>query len=102
MRVLLAALAASLVLAAPASAASPDIVVNQVYGGGGNSGATLTNDFVELYNRGTAPVAVDGWSIQYAAATGASWQVTPLTGSVAAGGHHLVGEAAGAGATLTP
>src|SRR6266536_2613785 len=42
--------------ASPASAASPDVVVSQVYGGGGNSGATYTNDFVELYNRGTEPV----------------------------------------------
>ena len=30
--------------ATPSSA----LVVNEVYGGGGNSGATLTNDFIEL------------------------------------------------------
>ena len=34
-------------------AASPDIVISQVYGGGGNAGATYTNDFIELYNRGS-------------------------------------------------
>ena len=99
MRVLLAAIAASLVLAAPASAASPDVVISQVYGGGGNAGATLTNDFIELYNGGASPVDVTGWSVQYAAAAGTSWQVTALTGSVAPGGHYLVGEGAGAGGT---
>ena len=98
-RLLLAAAAATLALASPAAAASPDIVVSQVYGGGGNSGATLTNDFVELFNRGTAPVDVSGWSVQYASAAGTSWQVTPLTGTIAPGHHYLVQEAAGSGGT---
>src|SRR5665811_1665414 len=54
----LATLAAALVGVAPAQAAvSPtsQVIVNEVYGGGGNSGATYTNDFVELYNTGTTP-----------------------------------------------
>jgi hypothetical protein len=72
-------------------------VISQVYGGGGNSGATLTNDFIELQNRGNAPVDVTGWSVQYAAAAGTSWQVTKLTGSIAPGRFYLVGEAKGAG-----
>ena len=41
--------------AAPAHAVSTDLVISQVYGGGGNSGAPYTNDFVELFNRGAAP-----------------------------------------------
>ena len=32
------------------------VVISQVYGGGGNSGATLKNDFIELFNRGAQPV----------------------------------------------
>ena len=44
---------------------STDVVISQVYGGGGNAGATLTNDFVELFNRGTTSVEPDGWSVQY-------------------------------------
>ena len=40
MRALLIALAATLAFAAPASAQSPDLVISQVYGGGGNAGAT--------------------------------------------------------------
>ena len=79
--------------ASPGTAApSSGIVVNEVYGGGGNSGATYKNDFIELRNRGTAPVSVDGWSAQYHAATGTgAWQATPLTGSIPAGGIYLVG-----------
>ncbi len=50
----IAALVATLILAAPAAAASPDVVISQLYGAGGNSGAPVTNDFVELFNRGTA------------------------------------------------
>ena len=82
---------------APAAAASPDLVISQVYGGGGNSGATFSNDFVELFNRSTSPVRVDGWSVQYASAAGSSWSVVPLTGTVAPGRHYLVQLAAGAG-----
>src|SRR2546425_9442782 len=49
---------------------SPDLVISQVYGGGGNTGATYTNDFIEIFNRGTAPVSLSGKSLQYASATG--------------------------------
>src|ERR671922_695317 len=89
-----------LALARPAHAVSPTIVVSQVYGGGGNSGATLKNDFIELYNRSAAPVSVTGWSVQYAATTGTTWQRTALSGTIAAGGYYLVQEAAGAGGTV--
>jgi uncharacterized protein len=89
-------------LAMPAAAASSGVVVNEVYGGGGNSGATLTNDFIELANAGSGAAALDGWSVQYISASpGATttWQVTPLTGSVSGGGLYLIGEAAGTGGT---
>jgi hypothetical protein len=99
MRVLLAAVAATLILAAPASAASPDIVISQVYGGGGNSGATFTNDFIELYNHGTDPVSVADWSVQYASAGGTSWQTTRLAGTIRPGRHYLVQEGTGGGGT---
>ena len=83
----------------PASAASADVAISQVYGGGGNAGATFTNDFVELRNTSAAPVDLTGWSVQYASAAGTSYQVTALSGSIPAGGHYLVQEAAGAGGT---
>ncbi|EWC62104.1 putative large secreted protein [Actinokineospora spheciospongiae] len=90
-------------VAAPTATAapSPDALIAEVYGGGGNSGATLTSDFVELANAGAAAVPLDGWSVQYlsSGATG-SWQVTPLIGALPAGGRYLVAEAKGAGGTV--
>jgi predicted extracellular nuclease len=70
-RKLLASLAAAglLAIAGPAAAAG-SVVISQVYGSGGNSGATYKNDFVELFNRSAAPVSLNGWSVQYASATG--------------------------------
>lgn len=96
-----AAAVLSLALALPieAHAASPDVVISQLYGGGGNSGSTYTNDFIELFNRGTNPVNLTGWSVQYASATGSTWQVTSLSGSIAPGQYYLVQESAGAGGT---
>jgi DNA/RNA endonuclease G (NUC1)/uncharacterized protein YjdB len=84
-----------------ASTAVPAVVISQIYGGGGNSGATYTHDFVELFNPGQSDVAVGGWSVQYASATGTSWGVTALkTGAVIpAGGYYLVQMQAGAGGT---
>jgi len=67
--------------------------------GGGNSGATYTNDFVELRNLGSTPVDVTGWSVQYGSASGSTWQATALSGTVAPGGFFLVQEFQGAGGT---
>jgi uncharacterized protein len=78
-----------------------NVVISQVYGGGGNAGATFKNDFIELYNRTGSTISLSGWSVQYTSAAGISWQVTPLTGSIAPGEYYLVQEAAGAGGTTS-
>ena len=55
---------------APALAVSPDLVISQLYGAGGNSGTTLyKNDYIEIFNRGSAPVTATGWTLQYGSAT---------------------------------
>jgi uncharacterized protein len=76
------------------------ILLSEVYGGGGNAGAVLKNDFIELYNRSTHSVSLTGWSVQYASSAGTTWQVTPLTGTIPAGRNYLVQEAAGAAGTI--
>jgi hypothetical protein len=72
------------------------VVISQVYGGGGNSGAPFTNDFIELFNRGTVAQDLTGWSVQYASSTGTTWQVTNLTNvTLAPGKYYLIQQAAG-------
>ncbi len=76
------------------------IVISQVYGGGGNSGATYKNDFIEIFNQGSSSVDITGWSVQYGSATGSTWAVTSLVGvTLSPGQYYLIQEAQGAGGT---
>jgi DNA/RNA endonuclease G (NUC1) len=86
----------------PAPPVTPvSVVVSQVYGGGGNSGATLKNDFIELFNAGTEPVNLAGWSVQYGSSNASTVNgVTPLTGTIQPGQYFLIQEAAGNGGTV--
>ncbi|GAB3856975.1 hypothetical protein GCM10028822_29980 [Hymenobacter terrigena] len=79
------------------------VVISQVYGGGGSASATYTTDYIELHNNSSAPVSLSGYSVQYASATGTAWAVTPLTAvSIPAGGYYLVYESTGAGMASLP
>ncbi len=76
------------------------VKISQVYGGGGNSGSTFKNDFIEIFNQSTATVDISTWSVQYAtAAAGNSWSVTHLCPSapcvLAPGHYYLVQESQG-------
>jgi len=90
----------------PVARPPSDVVISQIYGGGGNSGAIYHNDYVELYNRGTDPVDLTGWSLQYASSSGSGWDFNrqPLGGSIGAGQYYLISLASGGanGANLPP
>lgn len=86
----------------PVRALSSDVVISEVYGGGGNTGADFKNDFIELYNHSAGPVNISGWSIQYASAAGTVFQMTMLSGSIPAGGFYLIQQAPGDGGSLDP
>lgn len=86
----------------PAAASSPDVLIAEVYGGGGNSGAPYLNDFVELYNRGASAVSLGTWSVQYASAAGTTYQVTVLAGSIQPGSRYLVKLGSGGGTSGVP
>jgi lamin tail-like protein len=87
---LLALLCVLLAVPAAARASATGVVVSQIYGGGGNTGASFRNDYVELLNAGTSSVDISGWTLQYATAAGTTWQPTPLSGTIAPGRYYLV------------
>mgnify|MGYP003365091584 CR=1 FL=1 len=91
------AMAGDSALAAPA-AGDAHIVIDEVYGGGGNAGAPYTNDFVELFNPTARNVDLGGWTLRYYSASGNLGNSCTLTGTLAPAGYFLVQEAAGAGA----
>ncbi|HET7305742.1 MAG TPA: lamin tail domain-containing protein [Segeticoccus sp.] len=97
------ALGGAAATAPPAHASSPNVVVSEAYGGGGNSGATLTNDFVELFNSSDTSVDLSGWKVAYWSASHVAGDppssTTKLSGTIGAGEHYLVQEAAGRGGT---
>src|SRR5215813_7530693 len=82
------------------AATGTSVMISQVYGGGGNSGATYTNDFIEIFNPTQASVSLAGWSVQYASSAGSSWQTTPLPSiTLQPGQYALIQESQGAAGT---
>ncbi|MEP7341497.1 MAG: lamin tail domain-containing protein [Acidobacteriota bacterium] len=75
--------------------ANLEIVISQIYGGGGSSTTAFRNDFVELFNRGVTTVSLIGWSLQYAPAGSGAWQKLDLSGSIAPGQYYLIALAPG-------
>ena len=71
------------------------VVISQIYAGGGRWWSDYSNDYVELYNPGTSPAQLEGWSIQLAGGAGPRWTVVPLKGTIPAKGYYLVALAGG-------
>lgn len=80
----------TLTVPAHAAPAGDAVVLSEVYGGGGNSGATFTHDFIELFNPTEAEVSLDGWSVEYFSAGGNSGGKAALGGAIPAGQHYLI------------
>ncbi|MBC7795556.1 MAG: DNA/RNA non-specific endonuclease [Pyrinomonadaceae bacterium] len=90
--------------AANGVSASGNVVISQIYGGGGSATASPYNkDFIEIFNRSNAPVSLNGWSVQYASATGSTWQVTSLSNvTLNDGQYYLISEAGSTSVPNTP
>ena len=77
-------------------AVSSGVVVSQVYGSGGTSGANYRNDYIELFNRGNVNVSLSGWSVQYGAFNGSTWTSTNLPAvTLQPGQYFLIQETSG-------
>lgn len=97
---------APLLLALLPAGAPAQVVISQIYGGGGNAGAPLQNDYVELFNRGSVSVSLTGLSVQYASATGSgnfgSNPIVALGGTLAPGQYYLIQLSGGANGSALP
>ncbi|WP_394282247.1 ExeM/NucH family extracellular endonuclease [Corynebacterium sp.] len=93
------ALAAGTVsVVAPQAVAAPDgsnVVINEVYGGGGNSRSVFSHDFVELYNPTDADIDVTGWTLSQKSAAGNVGNTITLSGVIPANSHFLIQGASG-------
>src|ERR1700722_16990075 len=86
--------------------ASPaNVVISPVYGAGGNSGAVLNADYVELFNPTGNPLTLNNYSIQYASATGTTIStvtILPATITLAPGHYYLIAATTGSNGAALP
>uniref|UniRef100_UPI00286D86D9 lamin tail domain-containing protein n=1 Tax=Flavobacterium sp. TaxID=239 RepID=UPI00286D86D9 len=77
------------------------VVISEVFGGGGNGGATIKHDFIQLKNTGSSAVTFSNWAVQYASAAGTAWAKTDIVGPVTLnpGQYYLIRQAAGTAGT---
>ena len=96
----IAALVSSLAtIPAHAATDGSQVVISEAYGGGGNSGAAYTHDFIELYNPTDADIDLTGYTVEYFSGKGGSGGKATLTGTIPAGGHFLIQGGQGNGGT---
>ena len=80
---------------------APNVVLSQVYFRGGNNGG-YNADFIELHNRSSVDVNLNGWSIQLENNNNDDWVVSALTGTLPAYGWVMVRFAVGGNGTALP
>src|SRR6185369_7915274 len=62
--------------AASSALAAGDVVISQIWGGPSSTTGTAGQpraDYVELFNRTTSPVSINGWALNISTSTGTAW-----------------------------
>jgi predicted extracellular nuclease len=81
------------------------VILSQIYAAGGNSGAVLNADYVELFNPTGNTLTLNNYSIQYASATGSTIStvtILPATITLAPGQYYLIAASAGSNGAALP
>jgi hypothetical protein len=76
------------------------IIISEIYGGGGDAGSALRNDYIILKNIGSETASLQGATLQYAASNGNFTQYHTLPDiTLSSGQSYLIQEGAGGGGT---
>lgn len=78
------------------------LMIYEVYGGGGNSGAVYKNDFVVLFNGTSVDIDLSDYSLQYASASGSFTNINVLSGTISAGKFFIIQLSGGANGVDLP
>lgn len=80
-------------------------IISQIYAAGGNSGAVLNADYVEIFNPTGSTLTLNNYSIQYASASGttiATVTTLPATITLAPGQYYLIAATPGTNGAALP
>jgi hypothetical protein len=91
-------------IAFPFSLAFGEVVINEIYGGGGRSGASFDQDFVELFNNGADAVDISEFQLEYARPTRSFRTIAtiPAATILGPGEFYVIGGASGANGAGLP
>lgn len=67
-----------------------EIIIYEIYGGGGNSGAIYNHDYVILYNNTYNDIDLSNYSLQYASSSSSNYNVLELSGFIKAKDYYLI------------
>lgn len=74
-----------------AAISQSNVVISEVYGGGGSATSPIKNDYVELYNPTNVDIDMVDWSVQYNSATGTNaYQFNAFSGKIKAKSYFLI------------
>ena len=100
MRILVVLTLIIMALPMPAEATSSTVVISQLYLGTGVGDTKPRNQYIELFNKGTATISMQGWTLQYAVEGANTWTPYALSGSIAPGQYYFI-RLAGVGGSVS-